>query len=217
MARRSAPVKNRRVAPTSMTREGDVEHDPFDVGGGEPPGRGAWCDDGAVPELEDRSGEGLQAAHDGEQGCGPAAVGGRGAGPDGHLDQGVGSALGGGASELGDERFPAEAFLGLGPVGLEQLLFDGLQGDVDDGAVDRVEGHAPEPHAVEGLRQVDLAGRFVGLVVLFGAVGVPEVAPGVDLAFEVGEPAATGLPRAASGARPRTPPRSGRCTPPSGW
>ena len=104
-------------------------------------------------------------------------MGGGGAGAGGHLDEGVGAALGGGAGQVEDGGVAVESGFGLGPVGLEQLAFDHAQGGVDDLPRDRIEGHPSEPHAPEALREVQLAGGTVVVGALFGAVGVDHRAP----------------------------------------
>ena len=152
-----------------------VEHDAFDVGVGEPPRGGAGRDHRAVEQLEQRAGEGLVADEHVEQRSGAASVGGGGAGSGGHLDEGVGPALGGRAVEVEDRGFATEALLGGGPVGFEELALDELQGGVDDLTRDRVERDLAEPHAAE--RSADrCTSRALrsSSAFLFGTVGVDE-------------------------------------------
>ncbi len=86
----------------------------------------------------------------------------------GHLDEGVGPALGRRAGQLVDPRRAPQAFLGLGAVGLEEVVLEAVELVRDNGARDRVEGHLAEPHPAEARFQEDVAGR---LAVLFGGVG----------------------------------------------
>src|SRR5690606_17717493 len=76
-------------------------------------------------------GEGGVVDHDGDQRCGPPAIGGGGGGADGHLDEGVVAALRGAAGKMRDGDLVAVEGLGGGPVGLEQVAFDAGQGLVD--------------------------------------------------------------------------------------
>ena len=170
-----------------------VEHDPFDVGVGEPGGRGAGGDDGAVPELEDRPGQGLEPADHGEQRCRAAAVGGGGAGPDGHLDERVGPALGGGAAGA---RRSAGCGRGVpwlrpsrpGTARLRSISRVVLTMVPLTGSKVSFPNHMPSNDSEK------CASRAVVLVLggLFGAVGVPEEGPDVDLALEVREPVGPG-------------------------
>ena len=89
-------------------------------------------------------------------------------------------------------RLAAEAGLGLGPVGVEQLALDLAQGAVDDLAGDRIEGALAEPHATEALGQVELASLAVVLRALLGAVGVDDHRPAVARRLEVHEPVRAG-------------------------
>ena len=57
--------------------------------------------------------------------------------------------------------------LGLGPVGLEELVVDAPQLALDDGAAEGIEGHLAEPHALEALGEEDLA--LVPLVLGLGS------------------------------------------------
>jgi len=85
-----------------------------------------------------------------------------GAGPDGHLDEGVGASLGWGAGQFVDVGVAAESGFGFGPVGFEQLTFDGTERRVEDEAVDRIEVAVQVEDPVEDLHRVEPA-----LLVLF--------------------------------------------------
>ncbi len=192
MARRRAPVKKRRWAPTSSTREGPsntMRSTSASV-------RCAAAVPGVstVPLKSSRMGptEGLEPDHHREERSGAAPTCGGGAGAGGHLDEGVGAALGGCPLQVEHRGLATEPGLGLGPVGVEQLRFDAAQGGVDDGTRHRVERDAPEPQATEALGQVQLPGRSVLIGALLGAVGIHDRLPAVTDPLEVGEPAAAG-------------------------
>ena len=134
---------------------GAVEHGPFDHRGRRATLRRRRGEDGAVGELADASGEGLVADEDRDQRSGLAGPGWCSDCSSGELDQGVGSSLGGGP----EERLIAC----LGPIEVEQLGLDSLQGRVDDGAVDRVEDPVEDPFAFERSGEVELVAGLVGL------------------------------------------------------
>ena len=91
--------------------------------------------------------ERLVAHHDAEEGLGSPAVLRGGARPGGHLDEGVGPALGRGPGQLARVGLSAELGAGRGPVGLEELGFQAAELAGHDRPRDGVEGHLAEEHA----------------------------------------------------------------------
>ena len=69
----------------------------------------------------------LVADEDRKQRGGADALGRGGAAACGHLDEGVGPALGRGAGQLVDPRRVAQALLGLGTVGLEEVVLEAVE------------------------------------------------------------------------------------------
>ncbi len=104
---------------------------------------------GAVLELTDAPVQCLVADEDREQRGGADPLGRGGAAARRHLDEGVGPALGRGAGQLVDAGGPAQALFGLGAVGLEEVVLEAVELARDDGAVDGVERHLAQPHAVD--------------------------------------------------------------------
>ncbi len=133
--------------------------------------------DGVAGEGGELVPEGGVADHDVEDPLGGLAGGVAGGGASGHLDEGVGAALLGGAGQVGGLGVVAEAGAGFGPVRFEHLLFEAAELGEELGAADGVEPGVDADHPVEGPRGVGAA-AFVGLAgAFFGAVGVHEVHP----------------------------------------
>ena len=109
--------------------EGVVAGEEFeDVAGG---------DDGAGGgEFADASGEGGVVDEHGDEWGGSFGVGGCCHGAFGHFDEGVVSALGGGAGEVGGGDVVAVEGFGGGPVGVEQFSFEVFEGAADGGVGD---------------------------------------------------------------------------------
>jgi hypothetical protein len=82
-----------------------------------------------------------------------------------------------GAGELGDEGLPAQAFCGLGPLGLEEQLLEPVDLASHDGPRHRVQGHLSQPHALEARDQVHLSLGTVPLGLVFGSLPVGPVPP----------------------------------------
>ena len=150
---RSGTSTDRRVAPVKMRRRGDDVHDPvgtveddsLDPRLVQPGHQRTRAHHPAVGQLAHPSLERLVAHQHGEQRLGQAGAGGNGHRLAGHLHQGVGPALGRGAGQVGPAHPLSHPGLGLGPVGGEQLLLDGLQGPAHDVARDGVEDAVEEP------------------------------------------------------------------------
>src|SRR3954469_23191351 len=124
MALRTRPVRSRPGRPTPI----------------------ATADDGAVGELAKGAREGLVADEDAEEGFGTSATGRGGGGPYGHLDEGVGSALGGGAAQVEHGGVVADAGSCFFPVVVVEGLFAPSELVIEDGPVDRVEGEVAFDH-----------------------------------------------------------------------
>ena len=140
---------------------------------------------------------------------------------DGHLHQGVGPALSGGAGQMvPGSRIPTEDLFGLGPVGLEQLVFQPLELFGHDGAVNGIEVDGPEPGPAEALDQVDVPPGPAPLGVLVAPVGIGQLLPVGGGPGEVGKGQLPGLvdqqrPRPGPGPL-RSPGTGGRSSRPRG-
>ena len=89
---------------------------------------------GAVLELRDAPVQCLVADEDGEQRGGADALGRGAAAARGHLHEGVGPALARGAGQLVEAPGAPEPLLGLGTVGLEEVVLEAVELVGDDGA-----------------------------------------------------------------------------------
>ena len=145
---RVPPVKKRERTLTSM-RLPRREDGPLEVGRVHPRVEGRRMEHGAVLELEMRPCDCLVADEDTEERGGADALGRGGAAARGHLDEGVGPALARGAGQLVDARRAAQALLGLGTVGLEEVVLEAVELVRHNGARDRVQRHLAQPHAAE--------------------------------------------------------------------
>ncbi|NLD77900.1 MAG: hypothetical protein GX643_14665 [Acidimicrobiales bacterium] len=105
---------------------GGVEDDAFEVGFGQPVGNVAPRQDGAVERLAYRAHQVFGVDHHRDERSRDSRSRFVGAGPAGHLDQGISAALGDGAAQVGAAGVVAVDLAGLGPVGFEQFVVDVL-------------------------------------------------------------------------------------------
>ncbi len=99
----------------------------------------------------------LPADEHAEQRCRLLRIGGHRRRSLGHLDHGVGPALGRGASQVADRSVLTQTVSGLGPVGLEELVLDAQQLAQPDLAAEGVQIEVAGQHPVDALLGEQLA------------------------------------------------------------
>ena len=113
---------------------------------------------------------------DAEEGLGTLRPGGGAPRAHGHLDGGVGPALGRGAGQVVDVGVTPEALFGLGPVGREEHVGEALVLFGEDGPADDVEVHLAQI-AVGARDQVGVTAGLFGQGGGIGAVLVGQLLP----------------------------------------